>query len=302
MISVKSPGSVFCWACCLSQASLCWKATSLNQDFCCSLQTNKQRKTSKRQQQNTSLYEPVIFKKLKKKQKTEASLVAFNDSCFLPMFLAKMLTPSYFLSWKAASLCLCLSLSLPASLPPSCLSPSSFSLPLCCFAFSVWVLLTKMPLFSAPLLPWWGGEGKLCAHPFGGRLPCLVVAIPDARSFLGHPPAHPLATAAWAGFFCFFIPHPLSFMLPGCSLASWGDWGACEVGQCFLASLLRAGPGATSTSEQWGRILQGPPESSSCTAGDPTTMHQPLGRQLRWLSPGDHLAWLHLLLENRPLS
>lgn len=85
----------------------------------------------------------------------------YNDSCFLPMFLAKMLTPSYFLSWKAASLCLCLSLSLPPSLPPSCLSPSSFSLPLCCFAFSVWVLLTKMPLFSAPLLPWWGvGRGR----------------------------------------------------------------------------------------------------------------------------------------------
>ena len=37
---------------------------------------------------------------------------------------------------------------------------------------------------------WWWGAGFICSS-FWGRLPCLVVPIPDARSSLGHPPASP---------------------------------------------------------------------------------------------------------------
>lgn len=75
--------------------------------------------------------------------------------------------------------------------------------------FSVWVFLKKMPSCSVPLQPCVvvGRGGGLYVHPFGGRLPCLVVPTPDARSSLGRPPASPLTGAAWAGFLCFTIAH-----------------------------------------------------------------------------------------------
>lgn len=48
------------------------------------------------------------------------------------------------------------------------------------------------------------------------------------------PPALPTTIAAWVGFYCFTVAHPLSCRLCRVPTAILGTTGVCELGWCFL--------------------------------------------------------------------
>ena len=81
-------------------------------------------------------------------------------------------------------------LSLCRSLPPAFPAPPLLPLRIALCSLSGCFLQRCLYVLSHRSHVWWWGAGFICSS-FWGRLPCLVVPIPDARSSLGHPPASP---------------------------------------------------------------------------------------------------------------
>ena len=160
----------------------------------------------------------------------QADCLPFEPPGKLQIRSDQSLTPGYFLSWKQLP-------SVSVSLPPSCLPRSSPFPPPYCFMFSIWVFLTKMPLCSVPSQP--------CVV-VGSRVYMLILLGKVTLSGCAHTrcpvlPWTPSSLTPWPGQpgQAFSVSPSLTLCPAGCiHWVSRGHRGACEVGQCFLASLL----------------------------------------------------------------
>lgn len=149
-----------------------------------------------------------------------------------------------------------------------------------------------MPSCSVPLQPHGGGgkRGRFICSSFGGRLPCLVVPTPDARSSLGRLLQPPL-TGQPGQAFCFTIAHSVlqaawaSTGYPGTPRGVW-SWAVlpCKftLSQPWGPFHSRAGEGRISKAHLSHTHVQ-LRWSSHNTSGWP-------GRHLHWLCPGDQLV------------